>query len=75
MYFTIVFFFLLQGGVWRGRELFSKGCQRLSPEEANVVGASPSEAGLDIWFLGGGAFGSGVIKDNLVIYLYSLGLL
>ena len=53
MYFTIVFLFLWQGGVWRGGGLFSKGCQGLSPEEADVVGASPPEAGLDIWSLGG----------------------
>ena len=52
MYFTIVFFFLLQGEVWKGRGLFSKDCQGLSPEEA-MVGASPLEAAFDIWFLGG----------------------
>ena len=61
--------------MWRGRGLFSKGCQWLSPEEADVVAASPSEAGLDIYGFLGGVFSSGVIKDNLGIYLYSLGLI
>ena len=74
MFYNCVFF-LLQGEVWRGRGLFSRGCQGLSPEEANVVGASPLEAGPDIWFLMGVLLAVGLLKIVSYLNLYSLGLI
>ena len=47
-----VFLYFLQGEVWRGRGVFSMGCQRLSPEETEVIGASPQWLDWIIWFLG-----------------------
>ena len=47
-----VFLYFLQGEVWRGRGVFSMGCQRLSPEETEVIGASPQWSHWIIWFLG-----------------------
>ena len=53
MYFTIVFSFFCREKCGEVVDCLVGACQGLSPQEADVVGTSPLEAGRDIWFLGG----------------------